>query len=149
MLRLNMLLPCLCIFVHVFLRLVFSSALGTQDYLYPYGSVEGWGSHMGIADIRRRLNEVDQNSGAEPINNTFNSIDIAGGEDTDDLGDSADITIKNVGRVLPKPINSLPGLASVLYQWSICNGKKPTEAGIRSSPHAGLWNSQQSVENIT
>ena len=53
---------------------------------------------MDISDIRRRLNEVDQNIGVEPINNTFNSIDIAGGEDTDDEGGSADITIKNVGR---------------------------------------------------
>eukprot|EP00944_MAST-04C_sp_MAST-4C-sp1_P004901 g4901.t1 len=77
---------------------------------------------MDISDIRRRLSEVDQNIGVEPINNTFNSIDIAGGEDTDDEGASADITIKNVGRKFcPSPSTVCPD-----WQASYINGRFAT-----------------------
>ena len=49
----------------------------TYDALYPYSDKETWGGKMKIEDIRRRLNNIDVGNGVTPLNNTFNSIDIA------------------------------------------------------------------------
>ena len=93
--------------------------------LNPYAGANTWGGTMHIEDIRRKLNGIDGVAGKEPMNNTFNTIDIAnkgnnnGGNNQDGL---VDIWVQNVGHKLcPSPIKSCQD-----WQSSYINGRFTT-----------------------
>eukprot|EP00943_MAST-04B_sp_MAST-4B-sp1_P002019 g2019.t1 len=89
----------------------------TYDALYPYSDKETWGGKMKIEDIRRRLNNIDVGNGVTPLNNTFNSIDIADGSPT--KKGTVDIIVKTVGhKFCASPAKECPD-----WQASYINGR--------------------------